>query len=77
MSRAESRTADDLLTTADLARLWRVNPSRVRQRRLALAAAGRPLGRRIGTTWVYTRDEAAVLKPGRPGKPRASTSVSS
>jgi len=64
----------DLLTTADLARLWRVNPSRVRQRRLALAAAGRPLGRRIGTTWVYTRAEAAMLKPGKPGRPPTTTS---
>lgn len=58
-----------LLTTKDVAARLGISPLRVRQRRLALAARGVEVGRRLGREWIYREDEVELIRPGRPGRP--------
>lgn len=54
----------DLLTCKDLARIYHVTPRRIRY-----LARHRGIGGTLyqGGPWVFTQEEALLMKPGKPG----------
>ena len=59
------KSPDDLIDTAEAAKILGLSPRTVRQH----ANLGNLIGKRIGRDWVFRRGDVAAFKPKDPGWP--------